>query len=293
MKFSTETIEKVVSLLSGEMTEWMAAEPELNALTLENGLREAMMQIGAASMESALAAEEQQYPVPEVACDCGHHARYTRRRKVKTMSTFGWVRYRRAYYWCPHCHRGQSPLDRRLGLRPGQVSVALGSLLALEGIETSFENAARRIKELILIDVSENTVRATTQGFGELEEAQEQEWLAEGQDFDNLVERHRTVNDPPERLYGSVDGVFVLIGSEWSELKVGCWYDVEATGRKCVIPGETDSLHAKDIGYYCDLSTRRALPGSCLGVRIPSRCRSSPRDCLRSRWCSVDMEAGR
>jgi hypothetical protein len=45
---------------------------------------------------------------------CGREANHVGMRAGVLSSDFGLVRYQRAYYVCPHCHRGTSPLDERL-----------------------------------------------------------------------------------------------------------------------------------------------------------------------------------
>ena len=50
-----------------------------------------------------------------------------------SLTLLGRVAYRRAYYVCPHCHTGQYPLDRRLGIRPGQMSEEVVKVAALLG----------------------------------------------------------------------------------------------------------------------------------------------------------------
>jgi len=255
MDFSTELVREVVALLKGEIRSWIASHPEARAMELESELREGMKQVGAACLEEALETQNARYPQAEVACACGEQAQYLFQREAKTLSVFGWVSYRRAYYLCPHCHQGQYPLDRRWGLRPGQVSAALGSLLALEGVDVSFEQASRKIAKMLLVQVSENTVRQAPQRFGALQEDAEREWQAESQDMDNLAARCRTIQDPPQRLYGALDGILVPVRAEWCELKCGCWYEVEAAkGKPPPAVGDTDGLRAKQISYYCDLA---------------------------------------
>ena len=253
MNISTELMEDLALSLVEEMGGWLAAKPEMGALALENALREAMRELGRICLQAALEAVQERYPQAAVECPCGHRAQYMFQREAKTLSVFGWVSYKRAYYLCSHCHKGQSPFDHEWGLRPGQVSVALASLLGLEGIEAAFEKASSKLEKRLLIEVSENTVRKETQAFGELVQQQEEEQWVESQDEKNLFARRRTIPDPPQRLYGSMDGVQVPIGEEWRELKCGCWYTVDGEGYGEEV-GETGRLRAQEISYYCDVA---------------------------------------
>ncbi len=90
------------------------------------------------------------------------------KREAVVWSVFGKVNYRRRYYLCAHCHRGQSPLDERLGLLPGQSTAGLASLLGILGVETSFEEASQLAERFLLFSVSDNTVRKQTEGYGGL-----------------------------------------------------------------------------------------------------------------------------
>ena len=119
MDFSTELIGQVVGLLMSEGKAWRKANPKAGAYEIENGLREALRKVGAAFLGELYEAEDRGHVPSEVTCDCGEQAKYLFRRKAKTLSSFGWVDYRRAYYVCPTCHQGNYPLDRRLGLQAG------------------------------------------------------------------------------------------------------------------------------------------------------------------------------
>jgi len=147
-------------------------------------------------------------------------------------------------------------------LQPGRVTGAFGGLLALLGIQTAFEEASRLAEQLLLVRVSENTVLHETRCLGQLRRQEERRWQTESRDLNQLQTRQRIVPDRPRRLYGSLDGVQVPVGHEWRELKIGCWYVVEPQ-RKRPRPrhasrpdrvGDTSSLRAKHITYYCDLA---------------------------------------
>jgi hypothetical protein len=268
MEFSTEWTRQLAESLAREVRKRVRDCPDLRAAELEGELREAMWELGARCLEAVLNSLEERYPEEGVPCSCGGRAEYRFRREAKVLSVFGWVSYRRAYYVCPTCHRGQCPVDGKFGLRPGQVSVVLASLLAVLGIQTAFEEASELAEQLLMVKVSENTVRKEAQHFGQLQEEEEEAWQAQSQDFDHLQARRRAISDPPRRLYGSLDGVLVPVDEEWRELKCGCWYEVEPVGSqqgssspraRGDAVGDTGTLRAKEITYYCDLAEARAL----------------------------------
>jgi hypothetical protein len=260
MEFSTELIEAVGALFQQAILEAVTHHPESQIADLEQGLRQLLKQAGVQALSQSLTALDQPYPDPQMACPCGHPADYQFRRTAKTLTVFGWVAYRRAYYVCARCHQGQYPLDQRFGLQPGQVSAGLAPLLALAGVETAFEEGCELVERFLLLEVSDNTLRKETQTFGQLQAHTEQAWQAQSQDTNYLQERQRALPEHPKRLYGSLDGTHVPIGAEWRELKTGSWYEVEKVhSASSPEVGQLDELRAKQIRYYCDIADAPAF----------------------------------
>lgn len=259
MKFSTEFMHQISQLFVAELKAQLKGQGDVQIAELEATMREMLRQIGAHCMGEYLTGQEDRYPVARVSCPCGGKAEYICRREAKILSVFDWVSYRRAYYICRRCHKGRSPLDQKLGLKPGQVSAGLAELLGIAGIQTSFGEASQLVKRFLLIEVSENTIRKESQRYGQLQVDRETEWIMESQDLDNLQQRQRVAQEHPERLYGSMDGAHVPLKDEWNELKTGCWYQVKAIPDHQVSAhrrrevGEMEVLRAKHMSYYCDL----------------------------------------
>jgi hypothetical protein len=46
--------------------------------------------------------------------NCGKSANYLAKRTGFVQTRFGVIRYKRAYYVCPHCYQSTCPLDERL-----------------------------------------------------------------------------------------------------------------------------------------------------------------------------------
>ena len=157
-------------------------------------------------------------------------------------------------------------MDEEFGLQPGKVTPGLARLLALAGAGLPFGESAHWVKEFLLLELLENTIRKETQGFGQYQVDYEEQLIAQSQDAAYLQERLRTQTAVPERLYGSLDGDHVRIAEldedeEWREMKVGCWYQVEAIPdsqqtqhhRQKTAIGQ-QALRAKQQHYYCDLA---------------------------------------
>jgi hypothetical protein len=78
-------------------------------------------------------------PNPQTRCSgCGKFANYVSKRVGFMRSQFGLLRYRRAYYVCPHCHQSTCPMDERLdpveSLARLRVKVADGNQLPVADI---------------------------------------------------------------------------------------------------------------------------------------------------------------
>lgn len=260
MEFSTKVMEKMSELLAEELqsySEEVAAEG--GVMGIEEEMRSILQQVGAQGLGKVLSKRDAGKPRnAQIACPCGQKADYVRRREAKVLSVFGWVSYQRSYYLCGACQKGQAPLDQELGLSAGQVTAGLGSLLALAGVEISFEKAQRKIDRFLKIRVSDNTVRKETELFGQLQAELEAEWQAKSQDVAYLQEQERQPIHHPERIYGSLDGVMTPLKNEWRELKVVSWYRVEPVTRSKARRhharrvGEQNEIQAKDITYATD-----------------------------------------
>jgi hypothetical protein len=257
--FNTDFIEQVTELFVAELECQLQPQSDVKIAEIEGTMREMLRKVGAHCVEVYLTQQDEVYPKSEIACPCGGMAAYRERRQAKILSVFGWVAYRRAYYLCSTCHKGQAPLDKRLGLDPGKVSAGLAPLLASAGVSTSFDRSSQQIERYLLLAVGENTVRKETHTFGQLQMAAEGEWIAESQDPELYRERHRTVKERPKRIYGTMDGAHAPLQTEWREMKVGAWFEVEPIPAEQVPAyrraqvGETGALRAKNISYYCDI----------------------------------------
>jgi len=228
MEFSTELTNALAEAFAREVKKYLNDHPDPAAGEIETKLREMMHKLSGECLEAALKALDTPYPEEEVPCSCGGKAKYQFRRTAK--------------------------------VRPGQVSVVLASLLALLGIQTAFEEASRLVEKLLLVRVSENTVLKEAQHFGQLQQQEESLLQTQSQDLDNLQTRMLTIDDPPRRLYGSLDGTQIPLKGEWRELKIGSWYEVDAVGPKQATEvGDTSALRAKNITYYCDVAEARAF----------------------------------
>ncbi|HEY6072162.1 MAG TPA: ISKra4 family transposase [Anaerolineales bacterium] len=254
MEFSTEMVEKMADLMVAEIARVIG--PEEAIMAVEDGMRELLRQVGKRALGKYVSQAEVE-PEAKVACACGDCAGRLAKREAKAISVFGKIRYERGYYLCRGCGQGQCPLDRRMGIEPGQVTPGLAKLLALAGVEVAFEEAGRWMEQFLLFRVSDNTIRKETERFGELQAQREASWQAHSQAEPELQQRLQQLGRKAGRLYASIDGAMAPLQEEWRELKSIAWYQVEALqgyqtrrhhGTRV---GEQSHLQAQAISYHC------------------------------------------
>jgi len=238
---------------------------------LELALRESLREIGGSALKRFLENADGELAA-EMECECGGKLKYQRRRAATIWSVFGKVVYQRAYYAGCACGKGQAPVDKRYGIEPGKVTAGLAPLIALSGIHKAFEEGRKWLKEYLLFEVSENTVRAETQKMGELQRQADTKLVKETQDETGLQKRERSQLPTPDILYGSIDAAKVRIEPRdeqekalekcemWRDMKVGCWYEADAVPPRQQSVRQKDKaqregivLRAKNQQYFCDI----------------------------------------
>ena len=248
MNSSTKAKETLRNLVAEEIGKLVAAGEISDLSSLENELREFLKETGRQAYEKILEKEDEKLG-KRVRCECGDEAHRISKRPAQFLSVFGWVNYRRSYYGCPVCEKKETRLDRIWQIAPGEVSPIMGRLLTISGVEQAFEKAKKNIREFLLVDVSDNTIRSITQKAGEKQAELEAKWIRESQDETWLQKREREIRGEstiPERLYASIDGVQTPIGDEWRELKVLSWY------KRSPVYGPKED-RAQEISYHCDI----------------------------------------
>jgi len=251
-------MEQMAKLLAEEIAEKKANPPDITEM--ESLMRELVKEAAKLGMQYAIEQGEETYGNKEVICPCGQKAQFVSKRSAVLWTVFGKVDYKRRYYLCSKCHQGQSPLDQKYGIVPGQTTPTLASLLGVLGVEVSFEEASQLAERFLLFRVSDNTVRKQTEGYGNAQAQAEKEWIENAEDEKALQVRERNLENQLGRIYASVDGAHVPLQHEWRELKTLCWYKVEKI--RTVTPnqqpkplvGEQSHLRAKDMQYHCDIT---------------------------------------
>jgi len=137
---------------------------KLDLEAVEMATRAAMHQAGAALLSQLLSDSE---PPPEaVPCDCGHSARYHDSRPKQILTVVGAVEFERAYYYCPHCHHGQSPRDRELDVEATAYSPGVRRMIGVVGSETSFEHGREQLELLAGLTLTAKAVERQSEAIG-------------------------------------------------------------------------------------------------------------------------------
>jgi len=277
MNYNTEDIQQIaeeVAKLVQESIRQKETEKQIpqTMAEFELAFREALRRIGVEALGIFLS-DLQETPDNEIACTCGGTLHYQRMRPAVTTTVFGKVEYWRAYYAGCTCGKGLAPVDRTYGLEAGGISSGLGQLMALAGIAFSFEESEKWLKEFLLFEVSENSIRSETQKMGRLQQEAEQQDIQTSQSENALQARLREEKQVPPRLYGSIDAAKVRIEprarkgkpvgehEDWRDMKVGCWYQAEAvplsrqsTRQRRKAQREGTVFRTTQHQYYCDIA---------------------------------------
>ena len=266
MEFTTQELSAIASTFAKTFEQKIEQKDDCDISLLEHSLRETLQQLAQEIMSELLRLLEPERR-EKIPCDCGGELGFERRRGAKFKSSFGWVSYERDCYGGCVCKKGKSPLDENLGIIPGKITPELGRLLALAGVELPYGASSKLVEEFLLLRLSENSIREETQRFGQYQAEREEHWRNQAADEVYLQEREHSLSGKamPKRLYGSLDGAHTRIEDpkeeeKWREVKVGCWYEVEAVPssqrnarhRKKEEIGR-QALRAKKQQYYCDI----------------------------------------
>ncbi len=243
--------EKVAAAI---MTQLTANGAALTLSQIEQTSRTLLQEIGRRATIQIVESAETTYPEP-VQCEKGHPMTYQRRRSARLHTVHGPCAVKRRYYLCEECHKGKSPLDERLGLRPNQPSRELERLMALTGVLLPYGKASDLFKTLMLLDVSEPSLSKAAQQMGQKVIDQETVSHTRANDTAYLRQTKRKAQRPL-RLYGSIDAAKVQIreadGHQWRDLKLAAWFT--ARGKPPTKPDGQWQIQAEHIHYYADIA---------------------------------------
>jgi hypothetical protein len=187
---------------------------------LEAVIAQKLQTLGQGLLQRIVRRKPNGYAGSSLACTCGQRKRFVSHRPRQVHTAFGWVEIPRAYYHCDDCKSSEVPYDRAAGLGSEHVSPGLAKACCLLAVDDSFEQSARKVKELLGQEVSPNTIeRLVHQIGGQLLKQQDRQLEAFGQDH-----QPPSAQAHPKRLYVTMDGTTVHEKDGWHEAKAGRLY---------------------------------------------------------------------
>jgi hypothetical protein len=184
-------------------------------------------------------------PSPEasqIPCACGQTAHYHDTRPKQLLTALGPVRFERGYYICPHCHQGQNPRDRELGVEGVACSPGVRRMMAVVGSECSFEQGREQLELLAGIEVTAKAVERQAEAIGGDIEACEQAEIGRAKQ----LELPKVCTPVAPILYIEMDGTGVPVvkseakdragkvddqPSHTREVKLGCLFTQTTTDK--------------------------------------------------------------
>jgi hypothetical protein len=167
------------------------------------------------------------YVGSQTLCACGRPARYVTMNKRTLVTLNGERTFSRAYYHCAACGQGFCPLDQRFQLGRGEQSVGVRALAVRFTSYVSERKAAAELELVTGIRLSPRSMQRAGLAVGAALAA---DWA----ERERQLFAHQVAPPArrPRQLHLSMDGVYVLIGRDWKEAKVGEVYQRGATGVK-------------------------------------------------------------
>lgn len=144
---------------------------------------------------------------PPFPCPCGGQARYHDTRSKPLLTVLGPVSIERAYYVCPQCHQGQSPLDQQLDVGGTEYSPGVRRMMAVVGSDASFDQGREQLELLAGLEVTTKAVERQAETIGAQVAQQEQAKIQQALQ----LELPEILGSAVPILYIEMDGVQVPV----------------------------------------------------------------------------------
>jgi hypothetical protein len=142
---------------------------------VEMAVRGAMHRAGAAALGRLLSLDSGH--LPQAPCPCGGTARFHSLRRKRLLTAVGPLEFERAYYLCPDCHQGFSPLDGELDSEGHAFSPGVRRMMARVGSEASFDQGRDQLQLLAGLEVTTKAVERQAEAIGADIAAREQDQI--------------------------------------------------------------------------------------------------------------------
>lgn len=191
-----------------------------NFADLEKAVKEKMQLLGQGLLQRMVDLKPNGYHGSSIACKCGHSMKFVQHRSRDIQTIFGWIKIKRAYYYCSDCGMPLFPYDKASGLGSFNLISALADACCLVATDDSFQQVSKKIEHLFGQTVCDDTISNVVHYVGAVG-LREQQKL-----WDNFVKDRQIPQSEykPQRLYICADGTTVHEKDGWHEAKVGCIY---------------------------------------------------------------------
>jgi len=120
-----------------------------NFADLERTVKEKMQLLGQGLLQRMVNLKPNGYQGSSIACKCGHSMKFVQHRSRDVQTTFGWIKIKRAYYYCSQCGKSLFPYDKASGIGSFNLSSALADACCLVATDDSFEQVSKKIEYLL------------------------------------------------------------------------------------------------------------------------------------------------
>jgi hypothetical protein len=200
-----------------------------------------MQMLGQGLLQRMVNLKSNGYKGSSIACKCGCSMKFIQHRSRDIQTTFGWIRIKRAYYYCPDCGASLFPYDKAGGLGSFNISAALAEACCLVATDDSFQQVSKKIEHLLGQTVCDDTICDVVHCAGAVAlQGQQKLWDDFIKDRQMPQAEHK-----PKRLYICPDGTTVHEKDGWHETKMGCIYWED----------EKYQTHKRYVGRFSDSDT--------------------------------------
>jgi hypothetical protein len=200
---------------------------------IEMATRASMHQAGATALKHLLSSAPPAEAEREIACPCGHKARYLEMRPKQVLTVVGSVAIERAYYLCRHCHSGQCPRDQELDVESGPCSPGVRRLMAVVGSESPFQRGCDQLQLLADLDVPAKAIERQAEAIGADIAKQEQDKMGRA----IQLELPQILDPNVPKLYIEMDGTGIPVVNAETEGRAG--------------KREGQSAHTREVKLAC------------------------------------------
>lgn len=217
---------------------------------LEEGLREALMQMGTRLMgEMLTSVSDRDIPSDQ------RRELERRHRRTRTLHTvMGVVEFERDYYWCPECTR--IPFDEELGIQGEAFSPGTRKMMGYAASQGSYMEASEDLRRLAGLHISDHSIQREVQ-----------KTAGSLQAFIENLPPEKT-DSPLPVLYVSLDGTGAPMRKEVLEGRKGKQADGSAKTREvkvgCIYDQPKGAQTPQRASYIANFSTAEAFGADLL-----------------------------